>query len=379
MRNPPHVNRATRTSYLLVLAAAVCCYAALGAVVRIAPHYVRTGLGGPTFVIGLAIGAPAFSAVFARPLGGRIADTHGTRVVVVCGSAAMALTSAPLFIHDLLVFVGARLLVGIGEGAMMAASVLWLLRLAGPERRGRALGHIGLANYAGLTAGPLLADVLGDGAHVDRVFALAVVLPLLPLALLARAQTGPAPERPDDAHGFVTLLRLILRPGVGLLLINIGYAALLSFGTDASAARAAFVLPAYALTVIAVRTFAGGVPDRFGGRATLALAAPTAAAGLVIAAFAPGSALALLGIVVLGIGQGPAVPALGLLALEPVPPAQHGAASGVFFAWFDAGVGLGGPLAGALAAAGGGDAALTGAAAAVALAAPVAAARWRRS
>src|SRR4051794_41632517 len=44
--------------------------------------------------------------------------------------------------------VGSRLVVGAGEGAMMAAAVLWLLRLAGPERRGRALGHIGLAHYA---------------------------------------------------------------------------------------------------------------------------------------------------------------------------------------------------------------------------------------
>jgi hypothetical protein len=38
---------------------------------------------------------------------------------------------------------------------MVSAAVLWLLVLAGPPRRGMALGHIGLANYAGLTVGPL--------------------------------------------------------------------------------------------------------------------------------------------------------------------------------------------------------------------------------
>jgi hypothetical protein len=53
--------------------------------------------------------------------------------------------------------------------------------------------------------------------------------------------------------------------------------------------------------------------------------------------------------VVLAAGQGLAVPALGLLALARVPAGSQGAAAGLFFAFFDAGVGAGGPLAGALA------------------------------
>jgi hypothetical protein len=43
------------------------------------------------------------------------------------------------------------------------------------------------------------------------------------------------------------------------------------------------------------------------------------------------------------------VPALGLLALARLPAEQQGAAAGAFFAWFDAGVGLGGLFAGAAA------------------------------
>ena len=43
------------------------------------------------------------------------------------------------------------------------------------------------------------------------------------------------------------------------------------------------------------------------------------------------------------------MPALGLLALARVPAASHGAAAGLFFAFFDAGVGAGGPLVGGVA------------------------------
>jgi hypothetical protein len=78
-------------------------------------------------------------------------------------------------------------------------------------------------------------------------------------------------------------------------------------------------------------------------------------------------------VVGLAAGQALAVPALGLLALRRVPEARHGAAAGLFFAWFDAGVGLGGPAVGLLAGGVGPGGALVGAACAVACAAPLAA------
>src|SRR4051794_22816638 len=204
--------RGGRGSYLAVLGGAICCYAALGAVVRIVPDYVGGSLHEPSTAIGLAIGAPALTAVFARPFGGRLADARGTRVIVAAGGLAMALASLPMFAESFAPFLAARLLVGIGEGAMMSATVLWLLRLAGPERRGRALGHIGLANYAGLTAGPLLADALGGADHAQRVFVAAVALPLVPLALARVAQAGRAP--PDPAGRGGPLLRGVPRGGV---------------------------------------------------------------------------------------------------------------------------------------------------------------------
>jgi hypothetical protein len=78
------------------------------------------------------------------------------------------------------------------------------------------------------------------------------------------------------------------------------------------------------------------------------------------------------GVIVLAAGQALAVPALGVLALRRVPEARHGAAAGLFFAWFDAGVGLGGPVSGLLAHLAGPSGALAGAAVAVAATAPVA-------
>ncbi len=357
-----------RRSYLLVLAGAVCCYAALGAIVRIIPGYVGSTLGESAIAVGLAVGAPAITAVFARPGGGRLADRRGPRLIVAAGALVAAIGAVPMFVESYPAFVLSRLAVGVGEGAMMSASVLWLLRLAPRDRQGRTLGHIGLANYAGLTLGPLLADALGGPARVQRVFAAAAVLPLLGLLAIGAASPGREPEaREGERRSLWAIVLLILGPGLGLLLVNVGYAALLTFGPKVIGGAAVAVLPVYAVTVIAVRTLGGSLPDRLGAGRLLALSAPTAAAGLVMAAFLP-PALALAGVAILGVGQALAVPSLGLLAIEPVTPEQQGVASGVFFAWFDAGVGLGAPFAGAVAAVTEPSGALAAAAAAVALA-----------
>src|SRR3954454_11688708 len=171
-----------RRSYLAVLASAVACYAALGAVLRLLPT-----LTDDRALLGLLVGAPALTAVITRPAGGRLADRVGPAPVMLGGAWARAAGDAPsLASHATGPLLASRLVVGAAEGAMMSAAVTWLLRLAGPQRRGLALGHIGLANYAGLTVGPLLATALGLAA--TPVFVAAMVLPLAGAALALTAE-----------------------------------------------------------------------------------------------------------------------------------------------------------------------------------------------
>jgi hypothetical protein len=60
-------------AYQRVLGAALLCYAAVGAVLRVLPHHVEADLGGGTVAVGLAVGAPAMTGLVARPLGRRLA------------------------------------------------------------------------------------------------------------------------------------------------------------------------------------------------------------------------------------------------------------------------------------------------------------------
>jgi MFS family permease len=341
-------------TYAAVLASAVACYAALGAVLRVVPTYVPHTLGGGVVEVGLAVGAPALTGAFLRPLGGRWSDRLGSKRMVIAGALFMAVAVLPALIATLPAFLLSRLAVGAGEAVMMSATVLWLLRIAGPERRGRSLGHIGLANFGGLTIGPLLVNALDADHHVGRLWALAIVLPLLGAAAVLAIRSAPEPSvGRGEQDSTWSMVRRTGRPGVGLLLVNIGYVAILSFGAivvaDHGLTIAALIVPVFGAGVIVSRVVLGSLPDRLGARVVLFAAALVEAVGLVGFAYAHMTVLAVVALVVLSLGQGLAVPALGLLALADVPTEHHGAAAGAFFAWFDGGVGIGGPLVGVVA------------------------------
>jgi predicted MFS family arabinose efflux permease len=363
--------------YLLVLASAVLCYAALGLVLRALPGYVNDTLHGGGVGVGLAVGAPALTGAALRPIGGRLADRHTSKPIMVIGSVIMTAGTFLALVTSLGALIASRLIVGAGEALMMGAGVRWLLQLAGQNRRGQALGHIGLANYAGLAIGPVLAEILGFSNESTALWLVAAGLPIAGAALAASiTQDRAAPTPAQEALPTARLFQLTLRPGIGLLLVNVGYVALLAFGATVVTGHhlhlAALVIPIFGIGVIVSRTALARVPDKFGGRRTLLAAATTEAAGLIVLSFATSPALAVAALVVLAIGQGLAVPSLGLLALQGVPPGAQGAAAGLFFAYFDAGVGLGGPAVGLAAGAIDAAAALIFAGVAVFLAIPAA-------
>ena len=74
-----------RSAFAGVFAATLLCFLAVGAVLPVLPRYVTGPLGAGDLAVGIVTGAFAFTAVIGRPIGGRIADRRGRRLVVVTG------------------------------------------------------------------------------------------------------------------------------------------------------------------------------------------------------------------------------------------------------------------------------------------------------
>jgi predicted MFS family arabinose efflux permease len=168
----------------------------------------------------------------------------------------------------------------------------------------------------------------------------------------------PDPQQPQAATRRTALIpSAAVRPGMALALANIGYAALSGFVVlhlaRTGVGHGGAVFTAFAVAVVAMRLIGGRLPDRVGPARSAVGAAIAEAAGLVAIAAATSLPVALLGALAMGSGFSLLYPSLALMVVNRTAPAERGAALGTFTAFFDAGVGLGAPLAGAIASFGG--------------------------
>jgi MFS family permease len=333
-----------------VFLAALLAFLAIGAALPVLPGYVRGPLHGSDLAVGVVVGAFALTAVVFRPLAGRQADHRGRRIVLVAGSLAMAAGGALyLLAGSVGALVAARLVVGMGEGAVYTAGATWAVDLAPEDRRGLALGLFGLSVWGGLSLGPLAGELLRSGAGYDAVWILTAALPLAGALIAMRLPEPPraAVEQPGPLSFFP---RAAHRPGAALALANLGYAALAGFVVLHLSARGigggATVFTAFAVAVFASRLVLSRVPDRAGARRTATVAGLLEAVGLLVIALAMSLPVALVGAVVVGIGFSMLFPSLALMVVGEVGDDRRGSALGAFTAFFDIGVGLGGPIAG---------------------------------
>jgi MFS family permease len=334
---------------------ALLCFLAIGAALPTLPTYVRGPLGSGDLAVGVVVGAFAVTSVVCRPLAGRQSDRRGRRVVLIAGALAMTVGGVLyLLSNSVATLIAARLVVGAGEGTVYTAGATWAVDLAPEDRRGFALGLFGLAVWGGLSLGPLAGELLRSSSGYDAVWALTAALPAAAVVIAMRLPQPSTPALSPQAERAALLPRATARPGIALALANIGYAALAGFVVLALKARGigggATVFTAFAVAVFASRLVLSRVPDRAGARRTATAAGLLEALGLAVIASAHSLGLALLGALIVGVGFSMLFPSLALMVVGEVTDDRRGTAMGAFTAFFDIGVGLGGPIAGATAA-----------------------------
>ena len=361
----------------------------IGAVIPVLPLFIKGPIGGGDVAVGIVIGAFSFTGIMMRPIGGRLADKRGRKRVHILGIAISALGAALLFVPaGVPGLVASRLLVGIGEGWVYTAGITWIVDLAPKEGRTRIVGLFGISVWGGITLGAVIGSVILHSAGYNAVWAFAVCAPLL--ALLIASQIPAAPKTKQSAseelaeaelvggeieadsphHDALAaslnergLLRWVpssvLRPGAALTMVALAYGSFMSFvvllldqrGIDHGAA----VFTAFTASFVLARVLLSSIADRIGSRPTILIAGFIQAAGLVVVALAASLPIALIGAIFAGGGMSLVFPSLAVIVIETTDSARRATALGAFLAFFDIGVGIGAPLAGAIASLGSGN------------------------
>lgn len=341
------------TSFAGVFAVTFCGLVGVGSVLPVLPRYIHGPLDSGDVAVGIVIGAYAITGLLLRPVAGRFADTRGRKPTVLVGALLVAL-SGFLYLPSIGIagLIVARLILGAGEGAVYTAGSAWIVDLAPEERRGRVLGLYGLAVWGGLSVGPLLGEVLLNAGSYDLVFVVAGALPLLGALIALSARDPFIPLAHAEPHPLIA--PEAVGPGFAVGLASFGYAAVATFIVLHLEARGvghgATVFAAFAAMIVLTRIVFGDLPDRMGAAPVAIAATVGEAAGLLLIAVAHSLPVALVGGMAMGAAFALLNPSLMLIALGRVSQQARGAAMGTYTAFFDAGVGLGAPIAGLVAA-----------------------------
>ncbi len=338
--------------FLVLCAASLGYFMALGSTWPVVPAFVEDDLGGGGVAVGLSMGAFGFSAAVLRPLIGPLGDRRGRRFLLVFGSVAVSAsllllvpaTSVPMV-------VAARLVLGMGEAAFFIGISASVQDLAPPARRGEATSYFTVTLYAGMALGPMIGERLLDTAGADRAFLAAAALALVPLVL-----SGSAPGRPDDPPAAPRLRWRLhpdaLRPGLMLFVGLLSYSGFLAFlalhATDMGIASSSRVFALFAVIVVATRIVGARIPDRLGALATTRLSMGFTAAGMLLLGTWTTATGVYVGASVTALGQCFLFPALFVLTVDRAPDAERGHAIGSFSVAFDLAMGIGGFLVGAV-------------------------------
>lgn len=363
--------------FVLVVAAGLAYFLALGTVLPVVPQYVDKELGGGSLEIGIAVGALFVGAVLLRPYVGRLGDRIGRKRLIVFGAAVVAVSVLLYGAMESLGFlVAARVLTGVGEAAFFVGAATMVTDLAPESRRGEAISYWSVAVYGGLAFGPVIGEAALDESYT-AVWVTAFVLGALAtvLSLFTReVERPPVAQDVERKEAWGSAARRRRRPKLARSperaepLINraaVGPGAVLFSGLIALAAFTAFVplyvddvgldspdivFLLYGCFVLVVRIFGARIPDQLGGRVAGAGALACTSVGMVIMATWESTAGLLVGTVFFAAGASLLYPALLLLALGSAPESERASVVGTFSSFFDLSQGLGSLIVGGVAA-----------------------------
>ena len=329
-------------------------FASFGFVLVVLPLYSADELGRGSLGVGIAMGAASITAVLGGPPVGRIADRRGRRLMIVIGAVVMVGCYVALALGPSLpLVVLIRLIAGAGEAAFAIAVLTVAADLAPAERRGEAMSLVTTASYLGLTVGPVAADfILGESRYALAWLVAAGLVVLGGAVVIPLGDTRPAAAH--EAPGGWLPPRTALFPGLLVLLALLGFGGFVAFAAlyarELGIERPGLIFALFGGIIVLVRSFGRKLPDRLGGRRTLALCFVNLAVGLAtIGAWQTETGL-LVGTAIFAVGQALSYPAAVLLAMETSSEAERSAVVGGVTAFVDVALGVGAFTLGAVAA-----------------------------
>jgi len=187
--------------------------------VTVALSRIAAGFGASVGTIQWVSAGYLLSIAITIPTTGRLVERFGARMmwltalVIFCAGSTLCATAWSA--GSLIAF---RVLQGLGGGMIIPITMMIIAKAAGPERRGRVMGLVGIPAQLAPIAGPLLGGLLVDTVGWQWIFLVNLPIGLTAIALAWRT----VPADPIRRSGGLDLVGLALvAPAIALLVLSL--------------------------------------------------------------------------------------------------------------------------------------------------------------
>ncbi|MDA0731391.1 MAG: MFS transporter [Bacteroidetes bacterium] len=340
--------------------------ASFGMIMPELPGYLD--LMGAGHLLGYIIGLFTLGALMSRFFSGKIADRAGRKIVMVFGTAVTAIAG---FLYVMLgavsdystgmlgvwLFLVLRFFHGLSTGFRPIGSSALLTDIVPRDRRGEALGFLGIAGNAGMAGGPAIGSYLAVEWGYDSMFLASSFLGILSLLFtLKLPETLPNSRKViwSDLNVFkgknfdiaawpaaLSLLPVALSFGVFLTITpnfvdDLGYKYKGVFNTIIVVAS------------ILMRLFAGKASDKYGRKPLLAIGGLFLFVGMGILSIATTQLEAAVGGIVYGLSIGINMPTIFAWTTDLSPKEKIALGIGTTLVALEIGIGFGAFVSGSM-------------------------------
>ncbi|CAN5297676.1 MFS transporter [soil metagenome] len=313
------------------------------------PAYL-TKLGGQEY-IGLIIALFTFTAGVSRPFSGKITDTVGRVPVMAFGSLVCFICG---FLYPYLLTVGGfltlRLIHGFSTGTKPTATSAYVADVVPANRRGEAMGMLGLFTAMGMSLGPAIGSWLATDFSMNVMFWTSSGFALLSIGILLQM-----PETLVNTQPFrFSLLRLkkdeifdknALPPFIVLLLQSFSSGVILTVISAVSASlgvtNKGLFFTVYTVASLVVRLVFSKTSDRYGRLPVLFISTAVLAVSMVLLILTDSPAWFWASAIVYGMSWGMNSPTVTAWTADLSDEKTRGRAMATMYIALEAGIGLG--------------------------------------
>lgn len=342
------------SSFIALSISAFLFFASFNMIIPELPDYL-TSLGGAEYK-GLIIGLFTITAGLSRPFSGKLADKIGRLPVMIFGAVVcfVAGLSYP-FVTSVFAFFVLRLLHGFSTGFTPTGNSAYVADIVPFNRRGEAMGIIGVAISVGTATGNALGGYLGSIYPVNYVFYASALTAVLSIIIVA----GMKETLTDKVQFQFSMLKLkkneiiekrVLVPAVFMALSVFSFGLVLTIMPDYSVhlgiSNKGLFFAVFVLASLLVRILAGKVSDKIGRIKVLKVSSFLLGCAMILIAYS-NSLYTLIGAgIIFGLAVGMNSPTVFAWAIDLADDRKRGKALATLYIFLEIGIGMGAFISG---------------------------------